>query len=283
MLDAYKELTPVIYGENAVKHLYSEHHTPEKLCFAMHWHDRMEILYVLRGNLELLTREGRFCVSAGQTAVITPCQLHGGFSGSDGVAYHAFMFDVEKFCNATLAAQKYLIPIRENQAVFQQVIDDGQLREILERLLEAIEEENGEKNPLCAIGIIYELLGSLYRFRRENGPSLPAQDRSFSEILQYVNKRFAQRISPKEVSVRFGYNETYFCRRFREITGLTFTGYILALRMERAQRLLQETDEEIGSIAWKCGYSDISYFSHCFKKQFGVSPTGFRRLSSRSG
>ncbi len=37
MLDAYKELTPVIYGENAVKHLYSERRTPGELCFAMHW------------------------------------------------------------------------------------------------------------------------------------------------------------------------------------------------------------------------------------------------------
>ena len=80
-----------------------------------------------------------------------------------------------------------------------------------------------------------------------------------------------------EVSEKFGYNETYFCRRFKEITGLTFTGYLLALRMERAQKLLMETQEEIGTIAWKCGYADVSYFSHCFKKQFGVSPMGFRK------
>ena len=47
--------------------------------------------------------------------------------------------------------------------------------------------------------------------------------------------------------------------------------------MEMAQKLLQSTDEEIGGIAWKCGYADVCYFSNCFKKHSGYSPTEFRR------
>ena len=275
MLDAYKELTPVIYGENAVKHLYSERRTPGELCFAMHWHDRMELLYVLSGSLELHAQEGKYTVPAGQTAVAAPRQLRGGFAGGEGVVYHVFMFDVEKFCNATIAAQKYLVPICEGKTGFLRVIDDDGMREAETRLLAALEDR--ENHPLLVIGIIYELLSILYRFRNEDIRGLLKQNQAFSEILKYVNDRFAGKLSPKEVSARFGYNETYFCRRFKEITGLTFTGYLLALRMECAQKLLTETQEEIGTIAWKCGYADVSYFSHCFKKQYGVSPMGFRK------
>ncbi|HJA93667.1 MAG TPA: AraC family transcriptional regulator [Candidatus Eisenbergiella merdipullorum] len=275
MLDAYKELTPVIYGENAVKHLYSERRTPGELCFAMHWHDRMELLYVLRGSLELHGQEGKYTVHAGQTAVSAPRQMHGGFAGPDGVAYHTFMFDVEKFCNATFAAQKYLLPVCENKVGFQRVIDDDSMRMAEERLIASLEDR--ERNPLSDIGIIYELLGILYGFREENMHVLLRQNQAFSEILKYVNERFARKLSPKEVSARFGYNETYFCRRFKKITGLTFTGYLLALRMESAQKLLTETREDISIIAWKCGYADVSYFSHCFKRQFGMSPMRFRK------
>ena len=275
MLDAYKELTPVIYGENAVKYLYLEHPAPQELCFAMHWHERMELLYVLSGSLELHAQEGKYTVPAGQTAVAAPRQLHGGFAGREGVVYHVFMFDVEKFCNATIAAQKYLVPICEGKTGFLRVIDDDGMREAETRLLAALEDR--ENHPLLVIGIIYELLGILYRFRNEDIRGLLKQNQAFSEILKYVNDRFTGKLSPKEVSARFGYNETYFCRRFKEITGLTFTGYLLALRMECAQKLLTETQEEIGTIAWKCGYADVSYFSHCFKKQYGVSPMGFRK------
>ena len=84
MLDAYKELTPVIYGENAVKYLYLEHPAPQELCFAMHWHERMELLYVQSGSLELHAQEGRYTVRAGQTAVLAPRQMHGGFAGGEG-------------------------------------------------------------------------------------------------------------------------------------------------------------------------------------------------------
>lgn len=276
MLDAYKELTPVVYGENAVKHFYLDFRTPGAVCFAMHWHDRMELLYVVRGSLELHTQEGKFTVREGQTAVSAPRQLHGGFAGPEGAAYHTLMFDVEKFRNDTLAARRYLIPVCENRVVFRRAVDDEALRRTQERLLSLLEDEG--ENPLSVIGLVYELLGILYRYRTES-VSLPAdrQGRGFSEILKYVNERFAQKLSPKEVSARFGYNETYFCRRFKEITGLTFTGYLLALRMERAQKLLVETGDEIGVVAWKCGYADGSYFSHCFKKQCGMSPAEFRK------
>lgn len=275
MLDAYKELTPVVYGENAVKHLYTERRTPGELCFAMHWHDRMEVLYVVGGSLELHAGEGRYTVCAGQSAIAAPRQLHGGFAGGEGVVYHTFMFDVDKFCNATLAAQKYLLPVREGRVVFRRVVDDEGLRKVQERLLTALSD--GEAHPLTTVGIVYELLGILYGFRVESSSLLKKQNQAFSRILQYVNDRFTQRLSPREVSVRFGYNETYFCRRFKEITGLTFSGYLLALRMEYAQKLLLEMQEEIGSVAWKCGYPDASYFSHCFKKQFGISPMEFRK------
>lgn len=275
MLDAYKELTPVIYGENAVKYLYLEHPAPQELCFAMHWHERMELLYVQSGSLELHAQEGRYTVRAGQTAVLAPRQMHGGFAGGEGVVYHTIMFDVEKFCNTTLAAQKYLVPVCEGRIGFQRVVDDDALRKTEERLLAALDDSG--QHPLSVIGIIYELLGILYRFRDDNIRVLMKQSQAFSEILKYINDRFTQKLSPKEVSEKFGYNETYFCRRFKEITGLTFTGYLLALRMECAQKLLTETQEEIGTIAWKCGYADVSYFSHCFKKQYGVSPMGFRK------
>jgi two-component system response regulator YesN len=47
--------------------------------------------------------------------------------------------------------------------------------------------------------------------------------------------------------------------------------------MERAVRLLLETEEKTYMIAEQVGYSDSNYFSYAFKKKYGVSPTVFRR------
>ena len=67
MIDGYKELTPVIYGENAIKYLYTEQKKAEgEICFLLHWHDRMELTYVF-GFCRRACRSGtgadawRFC------------------------------------------------------------------------------------------------------------------------------------------------------------------------------------------------------------------------------
>jgi AraC-like DNA-binding protein len=64
--------------------------------------------------------------------------------------------------------------------------------------------------------------------------------------------------------------------------GLTPHEYILELRVSRAQRLLADTDLDIGVIAARVGYSDPAYFSRLFSRRVGVSPKMFRVQQARS-
>ena len=275
MLDAYKELTPVVYGENAIKYLKGRNIEANRLIFYMHWHERMEVLRVMEGSLDLYLGEEHKSVSAGQVAIFVPGQLHCGFSGENGVKYHTLMFDVEKFCNATIASSKYLEPVYKYGTSFETVTKHPRVVEAADRLI-AFMDDKGEGNPLFAIGAVYELMGCLHQYCGGSTRLIHKPDESFSAVLEYINDNFAQKISAKDVSEKFGYNETYFCRRFKAVTGIKLMRYIQALRMEQAQKLLKSSREEIGNIAWKCGYSDVSYFSNCFKKHFGYTPTEFR-------
>lgn len=271
MIDAYKELVPVVYGESSIKYLYSEAEA-DRMCFNMHWHDRMELNLVISGSLKLHTDEGHFEVLPGQVVVSAPRRLHGGFAGSEGVIYHTIMFDVEKFCNMTLASDKYLMPVVKGELVFSKVIENEQLTAAFERLVGMMTDKTPH-HPLLAEAVIYEIMGVLYGYGAAFGKTVAEVNSGFKAVLEYVNTHFTEKITPCEVSVQFGYNETYFCRRFREVTGLTFTKYIQALRMEYAIKLLKEGKEEIRYIAWKCGYADVSYFSNCFQKHFGFRPS----------
>ena len=89
MIDGYKELTPVIYGENAIKYLYTEQKKAEgEICFLLHWHDRMELTYVTEGTLwfmqeSLQWRDRGRCMAALQcrkrSAIIRSCSMWSGF------------------------------------------------------------------------------------------------------------------------------------------------------------------------------------------------------------
>ena len=57
----------------------------------------------------------------------------------------------------------------------------------------------------------------------------------------------------------------------------TFTKYLTDVRMEKAKALLLDTDMKLLSIANEVGYDDPYYFSHCFKKNTGISPQEYRK------
>lgn len=278
MLNAYKELTPLVYGESAIKYFHNRiEETSGRMCFNLHWHDRMELIYVTDGTLELHLDESHFTVLPGQVIVITPRQMHGGFAGDKGVDYHTVMFEVDKFRNGTMASDNYLVPLSENKMRIQNVIEDEQLRQVMELLVKVLTNKN-EKQPLLAISLIYAVFDILLRNYSCKNKTIHAQDKGFEKILKYINDHYTEKCSSKEISAKFGYSEAYFCRRFREVTGITFSKYVQALRMEYAQKLLKSSNDEIGIIAWECGFSDLSYFSNCFKKLFGFTPTEFRNM-----
>lgn len=277
VLDSYKELTPVVYGREAIKHLYYNNPEPKRLLFEMHWHERMEILRVVSGSLELHLGEKCFFLQPGQAAVMNPRMLHCGYSGAAGVEYHTLMFDIDKLCNGTAVSEKYLKPLERCEVGFRTLITVPEVIAQIDRLA-ACFDGNKTENPLLAMGIVYEMLGTLYAHSVEKPKELIRVNREFGEILEYISSHFCENISAKTLSEYFNYNETYFCRRFKTLTGFTVMKYIQILRMEEAQRLLENAEEEIRVIASRCGFSDTCYFSNCFKKHFGHTPTEFRRI-----
>lgn len=71
-------------------------------------------------------------------------------------------------------------------------------------------------------------------------------------------------------------SQTYFSLIFKKETKQTFTTYLTSIRMREAKKLLKSTNIKTLVIAREVGYSEPNYFSYCFKKQFGISPSEYR-------
>ena len=69
----------------------------------------------------------------------------------------------------------------------------------------------------------------------------------------------------------------YLGRKFKSVTGMSIADKIMEFRMNEAERLLLETDEEIKEIVFKTGFTNNSYFTSVFKKNFGVTPSQYRK------
>jgi len=100
-----------------------------------------------------------------------------------------------------------------------------------------------------------------------------------SEAFEYINNNYNKDINLSLMSNKFNLSYSYFSRIFKMYAGVSFTQYILKLRMEKAKELLlMSPNLKIKEVAFMVGYDydNVQNFTRAFKKYFGRSclPTG---------
>ena len=99
------------------------------------------------------------------------------------------------------------------------------------------------------------------------------------EIKDYIAQNFHDNISNISIANFFGYHPYYLNTLFSTAEGITLHKYILETRMKKAKELMLSTEKNIAQISDECGFSGASYFSECFMKSYGITPTQFRKNS----
>lgn len=79
-----------------------------------------------------------------------------------------------------------------------------------------------------------------------------------------------------DLASRFGYNERYFTRIFRQQMGETPRQALTRAKIDHARQLLTSSAMNIGEIAESLGYSSLYYFSRHFAKEVGIAPSIYR-------
>lgn len=104
-----------------------------------------------------------------------------------------------------------------------------------------------------------------------------------SRAMEYVRSNYSdEELSLDNICEVLGVSNSYFSTIFKKETGNSFIGYLTDYRMDRASRLLIETNEKSYIIAKHVGYTDPNYFSYVFKRRFGVSPSKYRTEHTES-
>ncbi|HOM99153.1 MAG TPA: AraC family transcriptional regulator [Acidobacteriota bacterium] len=75
-----------------------------------------------------------------------------------------------------------------------------------------------------------------------------------------------------------GRSPEYVARTMRRHLGCTPTDYVNTLRLDRAERLLQNTSMKVTDIAFDCGFENLPYFYRLFRRRNGMAPGRYRRL-----
>jgi TolB-like protein/AraC-like DNA-binding protein/Tfp pilus assembly protein PilF len=82
-----------------------------------------------------------------------------------------------------------------------------------------------------------------------------------------------------ELASLLGLSTSQTLKKVKTLTGKSVNQYIRELRLEKATKLIKETDFTIAEIAYKVGFSSQSYFNKVFRKQYGITPGEYKTQS----
>lgn len=258
-----------------------------------HRHDYIEIIYVYSGQyVEIIGNEER-TFSEKQVCILNQNCEHQDFHGkSYGLTVflglpigNGNQFILQNLKNSPLKNFISESVGRKSNTSYLCLSPRPTDTAIIESYLALLFGELESEEPgYSKIMQIYQLriLNALTHCPESQQISLPSSSRNkllFHVLEEYIENNLAI-VSLESLCNKFHYQRDYYNRLIRKNTGLSFSGYLRKLRMERARYLLTNTSIPIKDICLSLGYKDLSYFYSFFKKETGFTPLEYRNSSS---
>ncbi len=103
------------------------------------------------------------------------------------------------------------------------------------------------------------------------------QDYRAEYACRYVLAHFAENINRDKMAETVNLSPGYFSNLFRSEVGMSFSDYLIQVRVENAKSLLRRFDLSVDAISRKCGFNSLAHFSRTFKDRCGLSPLKYRK------
>ncbi len=150
-----------------------------------------------------------------------------------------------------------------------------------EALLKSMVVEILHREPMYRIVVESQFRQAMALFGRQmaqrKGSVASSSRQRILTIVEYMNRHYFEPLQIEELAERCGLSKYHFIHLFRMCMGMTPYSYLIRIRMERAETLLQTGDMTVQEVAFVCGYNDPLYFSRAFSRHFGVSPTDYKQ------
>jgi AraC family transcriptional regulator of arabinose operon len=245
-----------------------------------------EIVFVLRGDGDLLSESGVQSFAPGDLLVILPFVPHRFTSRARQFEHIDVHFD--------LTSQSPTFPDLDAREPYQVLLDGGSTLRLrdhvanvdsrrgrLEQLVRNWAEDT-HLGTLKAETALMEVVTSLLLVPHGEPPRPAAADERIERVLAEIERHLGEPPSVAVLARSANLGVSRFTRLFRERVGESPAAYVRRVRLNRAREILETTETPVKAIAFACGFRDAAHFSHAFFAMHGVWPTQQRQLATQA-
>lgn len=109
-------------------------------------------------------------------------------------------------------------------------------------------------------------------------PQITPYDEQFMEkVMEFMEEQMDNaELTIDEFAEKLMLSRTIFYRKLKSIIGLTPVDFIREIRIKRAVQLIDSGEYNFSQVAYMTGFNDPKYFSKCFKKVIGITPSEYK-------
>lgn len=260
---------------------------PRQRFQEMHWHDDIQLTYVLEGQIKVLSMDNSIVVSQGEAVFINKRVLH-QFVEIDSSHYRSFVFpDIfVKFYEHSPMSQ-VIESLSEIDHIGICFINHSQdCIQFIKKLNECIFARERPKNKeyyisMCLVEFMYTFL--LTYMDQNKNMIVSDYHLSIQKCLAFIHHHYDEDISLEDIA-RYGDISVGHCGRlFIQILETSPYEYLINYRIKKSLELLSQNNRTISQIARDVGFNDISHFIQSFKKRMNVTPKQYQKQLFKVG
>jgi AraC-like DNA-binding protein len=262
---------------------FAVRHTASAHCeFESHSHSSYTVTVLLAGKMLATIGADEFALSAGQIALTNVGENHAAVARDFeflSVSLNPILVD-ELVTEIGLTRTSAEIVFRSSSVHDETITATARLI-----VSEIAQEKMGHTQMLDSLvrQLVIHLLRLHLTVRKSAKIELSRAgfvDRRLRRAIEFMHDNYARELALEEIAAAAYLSEFHFARLFKQITGLTPHVYLANLRIERARKLLAETQIPIIEIAAMVGYQSHSHFTKIFKSVTGLTPSAYRSVGS---
>lgn len=288
-IDIMQDTSEIVHYDSPEIPLYirismlSDYPDMKALC---HWHEDIELIYIIDGEMNYHINDKKILLKEGDCAVVNSKQLHYGYSHLRHDCKFVCILFHPKLLNTNANLYKnYVKPFIENKNIeffhYQETSDNyWQMQELINRIL-SIKLEGGDAYELKVISTLYLLWHALFLQQK----SVPEQESTYDnsdltlqkKMVSYIYEHYQDTLTLDAIAASVNISRSKCCIIFKRYLQQSPIEFLNKYRLEVSRYLLANTQSSIAQIAVSCGFNHLSYFSKIFVREYGCTPTEYRK------
>jgi AraC-like DNA-binding protein/mannose-6-phosphate isomerase-like protein (cupin superfamily) len=256
----------------------------QKKNFYWHYHEEIEFLLIIEGELTVFCGDDQLVLSQGDITLFGASEPHSTMHTKVGrLSQIVLQIDLRKYWDmSTLNSMQHFSEVIRPLSTLNYIYrTNSEVRSQTDALIREIYQEMNGKQigyELAVSSRIKNIL--LLLLRHDTRMLLNYNDNRLLGRLQpavdYVETHLSEKLSVTEISKSLNMSYTHFIKTFKKAVGMSFTDFVVYKRIKKAEQQLLTSDISIAEVAESVGISNLGHFYELFRRYNECSPKQFK-------